>query len=105
MVLVDQRDERLAAITEAEAPYMEAIAAIEKENAELNKKAIEKAARIARMPKRLKEPIPVWMGRFEERLRRQEALDNNEEYFDLPGDDPADDFVAAQNLGLISIPS
>lgn len=94
MTLVEQRDKRLAAITEAEAPYRKAMAEIERGDADAKRKATEKAERLARMPKRLKEPIPIWMERFEQRLRRQEALDNNEEYFDLPADNPDDDSVA-----------
>lgn len=64
-----------------------AVAKEKEEERKAKEKADEAIARRAKLPKRPKEPIPLWMGRFEETLRRNEALAEEDEVFDLEFND------------------
>jgi len=97
IALYARRDARLALILSGEEAFNKAIEDEERAGEEKRQKIDADRARRARLPKRLKEPVAIWMGRFEEQIRKSEELPEDEEVFELPAgvqsdeEEPSDD--------------
>jgi hypothetical protein len=83
-VLCHERDERLAAITEEERVYNEAVEKEETKKEVEKEKIAANLLRRAKLPQRPKDPIAHWQDKLEELNRAPEGIQNAQEDCFLP---------------------